>query len=121
MKQKGSNTTRHDATASSTASPALILTDKSDVTTKERVEKKKEVSKCESQNNGKKAESQKAKQKDVGKIVLLPCDNCKNRTVVYSCSCNKVVYCGTVCQTKHWEAVHQYSEYHEDETDEEEE
>ena len=28
---------------------------------------------------------------DEGKIVLLDCSNCKNRTVVYSCSCKKVI------------------------------
>ena len=27
---------------------------------------------------------------DEGKIILLPCSNCKNKTVVYSCSCKKV-------------------------------
>ena len=50
--------------------------------------------------------------KTKGRIVLLPCSNCRTKTVVYSCSCNKAVYCGAVCQKKHWEAEHQFSDDH---------
>ena len=58
-----------------------------------------------------KAKDDKEKPK-VGKILMLPCSNCKNKTIVYYCSCKKAVYCGQVCQRKHWTAVHQESEYH---------
>ena len=44
---------------------------------------------------------EKTKEK-TGKIVLLPCSNCSNKTVVYPCSCNKVAYCGPVCQVKYY-------------------
>ena len=50
--------------------------------------------------------------KTKGRIVLLPCSSCRTKTVVYSCSCNKAVYCGAVCQKKHWEAEHQFSDDH---------
>ena len=67
--------------------------------------------KCEKPNSTENSPTSKP----TGKIILLPCSNCKNKTVVYNCSCMKVRYCGLVCQKKHWESEHQYSDAHDDE------
>jgi len=78
---------------------------------KEKDKKLKNVEKPEKSDTSLNTKSTKNKS-DEGKIVLLNCSNCKNKTVVYPCSCKKVVYCGTVCQKKHWESEHQFSDDH---------
>jgi len=47
-----------------------------------------------------------------GEILLLPCSHCRARTVLYPCTCKQVAYCGSVCQRKHWETKHQFSDFH---------
>ena len=45
-----------------------------------------------------KTSNKSKEEEDDGHIVMLPCSNCSNTTVVYPCSCGNKVYCGTVCQ-----------------------
>ena len=40
----------------------------------------------------------KSEEEEEGGIVFLPCSNCSSITIVYPCSCNGRVYCGSVCQ-----------------------